>query len=82
MARMRMAKPDMRKSLTVSSWPVVVRWTFVGLLGYVDDYGRGVDELRLLKAELYPLDDDVTLKKIELAHDNAGRQRACVPLFR
>lgn len=59
-----MVKPDMRKSLTVSSWPIHVRWTFVGLIGYVDDEGRGLDELRLLKAELYPLDDDMTPKKI------------------
>lgn len=64
MARMRMVKPEMRKSLTVSSWPIPVRWTFVGLIGYVDDEGRGLDELRLLKAELYPLDDDMTAKKI------------------
>lgn len=65
MARMRMVKPDMRKSLTVSSWPIPVRWTFVGLLGYVDDHGRGLDELRLLKAELYPLDDEITTKKLD-----------------
>jgi hypothetical protein len=65
MPRMRMVKPDMRRSLTVASWPIPVRWTFVGLLGYVDDHGRGLDELRLMKAELYPLDDDMTAKKID-----------------
>jgi hypothetical protein len=65
MARMRMVKPEMRKSLTVSAWPIAVRWTFVGLLGYLDDHGRGLDELRLLKAELYPLDDDMTARKID-----------------
>lgn len=64
MARIRSVKPEMRKSLTVCSWPIPVRWTFVGLLGYLDDAGRGLDELRLLKAELYPLDDDMTAKKI------------------
>lgn len=65
MARIRSIKPDMRRSLTVCSWPYPVRWTFVGLPGYMDDYGRGIDDARLIKAELYPLDDDMTPKKIE-----------------
>ena len=64
MARIRSVKPEMRRSLTVCSWPIPVRYTFVGLLGYLDDYGRGLDDTRLLKAELYPLDDAMTSKKI------------------
>ena len=65
MARIRTVKPDIRRSQLVSSWPYVVRWTFVGLPGYLDDEGRGYDDPRLIKAELYPLDDDMTAKKIE-----------------
>lgn len=65
MPRIRSIKPDMRRSLTVCAWPYVVRWTFVGLPGYLDDYGRGIDDTRLVKAELYPLDDDMTAKKID-----------------
>ena len=64
MARIRSVKPEMRKSLTVCSWPIPVRWTFVGLLGYMDDEGRGLDDVRLIKAELYPLDDPVTPRKV------------------
>lgn len=65
MARIRSIKPEMRRSLTVTSWPIPVRYTFVGLLGYLDDYGRGLDDTRLLKAELYPLDDDLTARKVD-----------------
>ena len=54
----------MRRSLRVSSWPIPVRWTFAGLLGYLDDSGRGIDDTRLVKAELYPLDDDMSARKV------------------
>lgn len=65
MARIRTIKPSIFSSLTVSSWPIEARWTFAGLLTYVDDAGRGIDEPRLLKAELYPLDDKMTPAKVE-----------------
>lgn len=65
MARIRSIKPEMRRSLTVCAWPIPVRWTFVGLLGYLDDFGRGIDDCRLIKAELYPLDDDLTARKVD-----------------
>jgi hypothetical protein len=64
MARIRTIKPSIFSSLTVNSWPIPVRWTFAGLWTYLDDSGRGVDEVRLVKAELYPLDDAMTLKKV------------------
>lgn len=65
MARIRTIKPSIFSSLTVCAWPIPVRWTFAGLFTYLDDHGRGLDETRLIKAELYPLDDQMTAKKIE-----------------
>ncbi|WP_050670490.1 hypothetical protein [Luteipulveratus halotolerans] len=65
MARIRTIKPSMFSSLTVCAWPIDVRWTFAGLFTYLDDVGRGLDETRLIKAELYPLDDKITPKKID-----------------
>jgi len=64
-ARIRTIKPSMFSSLTVCAWPVDVRWTFAGLFTYLDDYGRGLDEPRLVKAELWPLDDRMTAKKVD-----------------
>ena len=35
------------------------------LWGYLDDHGRGVDEPRLIKADCFPLDDDLTADDID-----------------
>lgn len=62
MPRIRTIKPEFFTSATISSiadpW---ARLQFVGELTYVDDKGRGRDDARLLKAALFPLDDDVTV---------------------
>lgn len=65
MARIRTIKPKLFTSRTVSEWPVGVRWTFAGLFTFLDDKGRGLDEARLVKAEVYPLDDRMPARKVE-----------------
>lgn len=65
MPRIRTIKPTIFSSDTVCAWPIPVRWTFAGLFTYADDEGRGRDEPRLVKAELYPLDDGMTAKKVD-----------------
>lgn len=65
MARIRSIKPDVRRSRTVTSWPRDVRLTFVYLWCYLDDEGRGEDDLALIKAECFPKDRDVTEKKLD-----------------
>lgn len=65
MARIRSVKPEIRKSLTVAEWPREVRLAWIYLWMYLDDHGRGLDDMRLLIAELFPLDRDVTEKKME-----------------
>lgn len=65
MARIRSIKPEVRKSLTVGGWPREVRLSWVYLWGYLDDYGRGVDDTRLIIAECFPLDRDVTERKMD-----------------
>lgn len=64
MARIRTIKPDAFTSDSLSSVPRGTRWTFAGLWTYADDAGRGRDDVRLIKAALYPLDDDVTLADV------------------
>jgi hypothetical protein len=64
MARIRTIKPDAFTSDSLSSVPRGVRWTFAGLWTYADDQGRARDDVRLIKAALYPLDDDVSLADI------------------
>jgi hypothetical protein len=64
MGRIRTIKPELRTDLTVGSWPIPARYAWVLLLGYVDDAGRGLDDLRLLVADLFPLDRDVTERRL------------------
>lgn len=60
MARIRSIKPEIRTSEKVNSWPVEIRYFWIMLWGYVDDHGRGRDNAKLIVADTYPLDDDVT----------------------
>lgn len=57
MARIRTVKPSFFTSLTVADLSVEARLTFIGLWTYVDDEGRGVDDPRLVRAAVWPLDD-------------------------
>lgn len=61
MARIRTIKPDAFTSHSLSLVPRGVRWTFAGLWTYADDDGRARDDVRLIKAALYPIDDEVSL---------------------
>jgi hypothetical protein len=65
MPRIRTIKPAFFKSLTIADLPIPCRLTFIGLWTYVDDAGRGMDDARLIKGEIWPLDDTYTVKKIE-----------------
>lgn len=57
MARIRTIKPEFFTSLTIADLTPEQRLTFIGLWTQVDDEGRCVDDARLIKAALWPLDD-------------------------
>jgi len=59
-ARIRTIKPEFFTSLTVASLSLHARLTFIGLWTHVDDEGRCVDDARLVKAAVWPLDDRVS----------------------
>jgi hypothetical protein len=65
LARIRSIKPEIRISEKVNSWPVEIRYFWIMLWGYVDDHGRGRDNAKLIVADSYPLDDDVTHEDVE-----------------
>jgi hypothetical protein len=64
-ARIRTIKPEFFTSLTIADLPLTARLTFIGLWTHVDDAGRCVDDPRLIKAAVWPLDDR-TASDIEL----------------
>ncbi|MFI7563827.1 hypothetical protein ACIBVM_18555 [[Kitasatospora] papulosa] len=57
MARIRTIKPTFFTSLTIADLSFEQRLTFIGLWTHVDDEGRCVDDARLIKAAVWPLDD-------------------------
>jgi hypothetical protein len=57
MARIRTIKPEFFTSLTVADLTPEQRLTFIGLWTHADDEGRCVDDARLIKAAVWPLDD-------------------------
>lgn len=65
MARIRTIKPEFFTSLTLARVSRSARLTFIGLWTYCDDDGRGRDEARLVKAAIWPLDDDVSAADVE-----------------
>lgn len=65
MARIRSIKPEIRTSEKVNSWPIELRYFWVLLWGYCDDYGRGKDNARLINADAFPLDDAVDVATVD-----------------
>lgn len=57
MARIRTIKPEFFTSLTVAGLPLAARLTFIGLWTHADDEGLCVDDTRLIRAAIWPLDD-------------------------
>jgi Holliday junction resolvase RusA-like endonuclease len=55
--RIRTIKPEFFTSLTIADLTLEARLTFIGLWTHVDDEGRCVDDARLVKAAIWPLDD-------------------------
>lgn len=66
MARIRTIKPEFFTSETIAALSTEARLTFIGLWTAADDHGRAVDNPRILKGALWPLDDDVTPTDVSL----------------
>ena len=72
--RIRSIKPEFWTSEDVAAldWPT--RLLFIGLWSYVDDNGVGRDNAKLIKADLFPLEDD---PRETLATVSRGLQALC-----
>lgn len=64
MARIRTIKPDFFASDTVSALPLRARLTWIGLWTHCDDQGRCRDNVKLIKAAVWPL-DDLSLREVD-----------------
>ncbi|GAA2696428.1 hypothetical protein [Actinoplanes palleronii] len=58
MPRIRSIRPEFWKSEAIACHDFFTRLAFIGLWNYVDDNGVGIDNWRLIAAELFPLEED------------------------
>ena len=69
MARIRSIKPGFCTSEDIAQLTIPCRLHFAMLWTYADDEGRGIDNPRLLKGALWPLDDHIDHAAIDAFHD-------------
>jgi len=62
---MRLFLTETGTSEKVNAWPIELRYFWILIWGYCDDYGRGADNARLIRADSFPLDDEVTVETVE-----------------
>lgn len=65
MARKRMLAPEFFTSKPLSELPIPLMVTFAGLWCYVDDQGRGEDDVALVKATVWPRRREISEVKVE-----------------
>lgn len=64
MARKRMIHPSLITSRTVGALTIPQRYGWVALILHLDDYGRAIDDLPVLRAAMWPR-DKMTEKKLD-----------------
>jgi hypothetical protein len=65
-ARIRTIKPEFFTSLSIADLSPLTRLTFIGLWTHVDDAGRCIDDARLIKAAVSPLERTVAAIETDL----------------
>lgn len=65
MTRIRSVKPETFTSATLARVPIEARYLFIGLWTEADDEGKLIDSAKLLAGSLFPLDTDVTARRVE-----------------
>lgn len=81
MARIRSVKPELCSSETMAGVSAEAERTFVRLWTHCDDEGRAKDHPKLLKAQLFPLHDDVSAADVDRHLDELVRV-GCIVRYR
>lgn len=67
MARIRTIKPEFFTSLSNAELSIPARLTFIGLWTHCDDEGRCIDDARLIRAAIWPLERNTKAVENDLA---------------
>ena len=65
MARKRMIDPEFWSDEEISAISFPARLFYIGLWNFADDEGRGKGHSKLLKAHIFPYDDDINVDKLK-----------------
>lgn len=74
MARIRTIKPDFFRSAAVADLSRDARIQWVGMWCAADDAGRLRDDARLIKSDVWPLDDDMTAPAVSYLLDELAEK--------
>jgi hypothetical protein len=69
MARIRTIKPEFWTSEHTTSLSRDARLLFIGMWNFCDDAGIHIHSVRTLKAEIFPLDDDIAVNTVQTLLD-------------
>lgn len=78
MARKRMIDPDFWNDEKLGSCTRDERLLFMGLISNSDDEGKGRANVRLIKSEIFPYDDDLKIKDIEKMFINLSKKNLVI----
>jgi len=73
MGRTRLIKSEFFRSRSLGRVDIAARLTYIGLWSEADDAGRGIDDPRVLKGALWPLDDDISVDDVSGHLDSLER---------
>lgn len=77
--RIRTIKPSFWRDEKVVSLSINARLLFIGLLNVADDYGIFENNAKLIKADLFPLDDDIRIDDLNKWIDELEKARITIP---
>jgi len=69
MPRKRMIDPEFWSDEEIGSWSFISRLCYIALWNFADDEGRFKANEALLKAQIFPYDDDIDFKAIKIDLD-------------
>ncbi len=65
MARIRYIKPDFFEDTDIAELTPLARLLYIGLWGHMDINGITEDDAKIVKRNVFPYDDPITIKKVE-----------------
>jgi len=65
MARKRMIDPEFWSDEQVGKWSYATRLFYIGLWNFADDKGKFKAPVKVLKAQIFPYDEDIDIEKVK-----------------